>query len=163
MDLVIEEEGNWIPAIYFMMTEENLPQQLRQPWMKISTDAAGLDPEIAREAGPAHPRSYGTYPRVLGKYVREDGVLDLDDAIRKMTSAVADRLLLRDRGMLREGMHADVVIFDPVTVRDNATFEDPHQLSTGIRDVWVSGQQVLRNGEHTNAMPGRFVKGPGVV
>lgn len=163
MDLVIEDEGHWIHTIYFMMTEENLPQQLRQPWMKISTDAAGLDPETARDRGPVHPRSYGAYPRVLGKYVREDGVLELEDAVRKMTSAVADRLSLRDRGMLREGMHADVVIFDPATVRDNATFADPHQLSTGIRDVWVNGLRVLRNGAHTNAMPGRFLKGPAAV
>ena len=163
MDLVIEEEGFWIPAIYFMMTEENLPQQLQQPWMKISTDAAGLDPATARDAGPTHPRSYGTYPRVLGKYVREEGVLELEDAIRKMSSAVADRLSLRDRGMLREGMHADVVIFDPATVTDNATFEDPHQPSTGIRDVWVNGERVLRDGQHTGAAPGRFVKGPGAT
>jgi len=161
MDLVLEDGDHWISAIYFMMSEENLPRQLQQPWMKISTDAAGLDPVIAREHGPAHPRSYGTYTRVLGKYVREDGVLTLEDAVRKMTSAVADRLSLRDRGLLREGMQADVVIFDPTTVIDNATFEDPHQLSTGVRDVWVNGGRVLDNGEHTGATPGQAVYGPG--
>jgi dihydroorotase/N-acyl-D-amino-acid deacylase len=159
MDLVLEEDF-WIPAVYFMMTEENLPRQLQQPWMKISTDAAGLDP--ARDShSVTHPRSYGTYTRVLGKYVREDGVLELEDAIRKMTSSVADRLTLRDRGLLREGMQADIVVFDATTVRDNATFEQPHQLSTGIRDVWVNGERVLRDGEHTRATPGQIVYGPG--
>jgi len=159
MDLVLEEEI-WIHAVYFMMTEENLPRQFEQPWMKISTDAAGLDPALHGNA-VTHPRSYGTYTRVLGKYVRDDGVLTLEDAIRKMTSAVADRLTLRDRGLLREGMAADVVIFDPATVRDNATFEQPHQLSTGVRDVWVNGQRVLQDGAHTGNLPGQIVYGPG--
>jgi N-acyl-D-amino-acid deacylase len=107
-----------------------------------------------------HPRAYGTYPRVLGKYVREEGILTWEDAIRKMTSSVADRLSITDRGLLRRGMKADVVVFDPETVTDNATFEDPHQLSTGIEHVWVNGAAVVRNGEHTGAKPGRFVKGP---
>ena len=106
-------------------------------------------------------RAYGTFPRVLGKYVRDEGVLPIEDAVRKMSSAVADRLGLRDRGMLREGMYADVVIFDPATITDHATWERPHQLSTGVRDVWISGQRVLQDGEHTGAMPGRFVKGQG--
>jgi dihydroorotase/N-acyl-D-amino-acid deacylase len=97
----------------------------------------------------------------LGKYVREEGVLTLEDAIRKMTSAVADRLSLRDRGLLRAGMAADVVVLDPETVIDRATFTDPHNLSTGIRDVWVNGQRVLKDGEHTGAMPGQIVDGPG--
>jgi N-acyl-D-amino-acid deacylase len=161
MDLVLEEEI-WIHAVYFMMTEENLPRQLQQPWMKISTDAGGLDPAIDGHT-VTHPRAYGTYTRVLGKYVREDGVLTLEDAIRKMTSAVADRLALRDRGLLREGMAADIVIFDPETVCDNATFEQPHQISTGVRDVWVNGERVLRDGTHTNATPGQIVYGPGRV
>jgi dihydroorotase/N-acyl-D-amino-acid deacylase len=159
MDLVLEEE-EWIFAIYFMMNEDNLPMQLQQPWMKISTDAAGLDPAISGHA-VTHPRSYGTYTRVLGKYTREDGVLTLEDAVRKMSSAVADRLSLRDRGLLRAGMYADVVIFNPDTVIDNATFENPHQLSTGIRDVWVNGTRVLDNGAHTGAKPGMPVYGPG--
>jgi dihydroorotase/N-acyl-D-amino-acid deacylase len=159
MDLVLEEE-QWIFAIYFMMSEDNLPLQLRQPWMKISTDAAGLDPATAGHA-VTHPRSYGTYPRVLGKYVREEGVMPLEDAVRKMTSSVADRLSLHERGLLREGMLADVVIFDPDSVADKATFEDPHQLSTGVRDVWVNGQRVLRDGAHTAAKAGMPVYGPG--
>jgi N-acyl-D-amino-acid deacylase len=142
-----------------MMSEENVRAQLQKPWVKISTDAGGIDPE--GQTNPTHPRAYGTYTRVLGKYTRDDGVLTLEDAVRKMTSAVADRLALRDRGMLRTGMYADVVIFNPDTVRDNATFENPHQLSTGIRDVWVNGTRVLRDGEHTNATPGMAVYGPG--
>jgi dihydroorotase/N-acyl-D-amino-acid deacylase len=159
MDLVLAE-GPWSSAIYFMMTEDNLKLQLQQPWIKVSTDAGGLDP--ARRGGVlVHPRAYGTYPRVLAKYVREEGVITLEHAIRIMTSAVADRLGLHDRGQVRPGMHADVVIFDPATVSDRATFTEPHQLSVGIRDVWVNGQRVLANGEHTGALPGHPVYGPG--
>jgi dihydroorotase/N-acyl-D-amino-acid deacylase len=98
---------------------------------------------------------------VLGTYVREERVMPLEDAVRKMTSAVADRLGLRDRGLLRAGMAADVVLFDPATIADRATYEDPHQLSVGVRDVWVNGTRVLRDGTHTGATPGRFIKGPG--
>jgi len=152
-------ERQRISTIFFMMSEENVRRQLTQPWIKISSDAGGIDPE--GQTNPTHPRAYGTYTRVLGHYVRDEGVIPLEDAIRKMTSSVADRLSLRDRGLLREGMLADVVIFDPATVRDNATFTDPHQLSTGIRDVWVNGARVLAGGQHTGAMPGRIVDGPG--
>ncbi|HEY8741571.1 MAG TPA: amidohydrolase family protein [Chloroflexota bacterium] len=156
LDLLLAERQR-IATIYFSMSEDNLPMQLRQPWIKISTDAGGVDPAWAAEHGPVHPRGYGTYPRVLGKYVREQGVLTLEDAVRKMTSAVADRLRLRDRGLLRAGSHADVVVFDPATIGDRATFAEPHQLSTGIRDVWVNGARVLADGTHTGAMPGRRV------
>ncbi|MBI4639070.1 MAG: D-aminoacylase [Candidatus Tectomicrobia bacterium] len=159
MDLVLSE-GPWIGTIYFMMTEENLALQMRQPWMKFGTDAAGLDPDKPRLT---HPRAYGNYPRILGKYVRDEKVLPLEDAIRKMSSAVADRLSIRDRGLLREGCYADVVIFDSQTVSDRATFDNPHQVSTGIRDVWVNGQRVLADGKHTGAFPGRPVYGPGRV
>ncbi len=154
-------EGQRISTIYFKMSEENVKLQLQQPWNKVSTDAGGLDPAWAKQHGPTHPRAYGTYPRVLGKYVREEKVIPLEDAIRKMTSAVADRLSLRDRGTLRTGCFADVVVFDPETVGDRATFADPHQLSVGIRDVWVNGKRVLKDSEHTGAKPGQFVKGPG--
>ncbi len=160
MDL-LADEGQRISTIYFKMSEENVKLQLQQPWNKISTDAGGLDPAWAKEHGPVHPRAYGTYPRVLGKYVREEKVITLEDAIRKMTSAVADRLSLRDRGTLRTGCYADVVIFDPETIGDRATFADPHQLSVGVRDVWVNGQRVVKGGEHTGAKPGQFVAGPG--
>lgn len=160
MDLLVSE-GQRISTIYFSMSEENLKLQLREPWIKISTDAGGFDPAWARELGPIHPRAYGTYPRVLGKYVREEGVLTLEDAVRKMTSAVADRLGLRERGQLRAGMMADVVLFDPETIADRASFDDPHQLSVGVRDVWVNGARVLSEGEHTGAMPGQVVRGAG--
>jgi N-acyl-D-amino-acid deacylase len=158
MDLLAAEKQR-IGTIYFGMSEENIELQLQQPWIKISTDAGGMDPEWAAPNGPTHPRAYGTYPRVLGHYVRERKVIPLEDAIRKMSSSVANRLGLRDRGLLRPGAFADVLIIDPDEITDHATFEDPHQLSTGVRDVWVNGTQVLTNGEHTGAMPGMFVKG----
>jgi dihydroorotase/N-acyl-D-amino-acid deacylase len=156
--LLLSEQQR-ISTIYFMMSEDNLALQLRQPWIKISSDAPGIDP--AEQSLPVHPRAYGAFTRVLGKYVREEGVLPLEDAIRKMTSAVADRLSVRDRGVLRAGAFADVVVFDPATVADLATFDNPHQLSTGVRDVWVNGTRVIESGAHTNAMPGRIVDGPG--
>ena len=159
LDLLAAEKQR-ISTIYFGMSEENTELQLQQPWIKISTDAGGLDPEWAAENGPTHPRAYGTYPRVLGHYVRDRDVMPLEEAIRKMSSAVADRLSIRDRGLLRPGMYADVVVFDAETIRDNATFEDPHQLSSGVRDVWVNGIPVLADGVHTGEMPGSFVKGP---
>ncbi|MBW3633397.1 MAG: D-aminoacylase [Chloroflexi bacterium] len=155
---LLEAEGQNVFCFYFEMSEDNLRRQMRQPWMKFSTDAGGVDPERLGDDGLLHPRAFGTYTRVLGHYARDEGVIPLEDAIRKMTSAVADRLYLRDRGLLREGMKADLVIFDPVTVRDHATFDNPHQLSTGIRDVWVNGVPVLRNGMHTGATPGRWVR-----
>ncbi len=153
-------EGQNIFCFYVEMSEENLRLQLRQPWLTISTDAGGVDPSDLPTAGLLHPRSFGTYPRVLGRYVREEGLLTLEEAIRKMTSAVASRLSLHDRGILRPGFWADVVLFDPDTVADHATFADPHQLSTGIRDVWVNGVRVVQSGEHTGALPGRRVHGP---
>jgi N-acyl-D-aspartate/D-glutamate deacylase len=153
---LLAAEGQRIFTVYFGMSEENLALQMRQPWIKFSTDAGALDPATAGEL--THPRAYGTYPRVLGKYVREEGVIPLEDAVRKMTSAVADRLGLRDRGVLRAGHFADVVVFDPETIADRATFTAPHQLSVGVRDVWVNGARVLAGGEHTGALPGRFVR-----
>jgi len=159
MDLV-ESEGPWASANYFLMSEENLTLQMRQPWITFSTDAPGVDP--ANPGGIlVHPRAYGTYPRILGSYVRDQQVIPLEDAIRKMTSAVASRLGLRDRGQVQPGFFADVVVFDPNVVSDRASFADPHQLSVGVRDVWVNGQQVLANGVHTGARPGRPVYGPG--
>ncbi|MBL8129163.1 MAG: D-aminoacylase [Chloroflexia bacterium] len=159
LDLLAAEEQN-VFCFYFDMSDDNLRLQMQQPWIKFSTDAGGVDPSQLR-AGLLHPRGFGTYTRVLGHYVRELGTIPLEDAIRKMTSSVADRLSLRDRGLLRAGMKADVVIFDPQTVTDNATFESPHQLSTGVRDVWVNGVRVLESGEHTGEFPGAWVKGPG--
>lgn len=160
MDLLIAE-GQRISTIFFSMDEANLRRQVGLPWIKFATDAGGFDPAWARAHGPVHPRAYGTFPRVLRRYVREEQLLSLEEAVRKMTSAVADRLSLRDRGILREGAFADVVVFDPATIGDRATFEDPHQLSVGVRDVWVNGTRVLAGGAHTGAKPGRFVRGPG--
>lgn len=160
IDLLADEEQR-IGTMYFMMSEDNLRVQLQQPWIKISTDAGGYDPVWAEKHGPSHPRAYGTYPRVLGKYVREEGVLTLEDAVRKMSSAVATRLGIRDRGLLRERYLADVILFDPATIGDCATYEDSHQISLGVRDVWINGERVLRDGEHTGATPGRIVRGPG--
>lgn len=160
MDL-LAAEGQRIGTIYFMMDEANVRLQLQQPWLTIGTDAGGLDPAWAKLLGPYHPRAYGSYPRILGKYVREEKVISLEEAVRKMSSAVASRLCLRERGLLREGFLADVVVFDPDTIGDRATFDDPHQLSVGVRDVWVNGARVLANGVHTGAKPGRLVAGPG--
>ncbi len=158
---VLVAEGQRIGTIYFSMDESNLRLQVQQPWIKISSDAGGIDPAWAKAHGPVHPRAYGTYPRVLAKYVREERLITLEDAVRKMTSSVAARLGMRDRGLVREGLFADLVVFDPATIQDQATFEDPHQLSTGVSEVWVNGVKVLAGGEHTGATPGRFVKGPG--
>ena len=158
---LLESEEQRISTIYFFIDEENVKLQLQQPWVVISTDAGGVDPAWAKERGPLHPRAYGTYPRVLGKYVREEGVITLEDAVRKMSSAVASRLRLRERGLLREGYYADVVVFDPRTINDLATFDNPHQLSVGVRDVWVNGTRVLDNGVHTGSKPGRIMYGPG--
>ncbi|MCZ6633859.1 MAG: D-aminoacylase [bacterium] len=159
-ELLLSEEQR-ISTVYFSMSEENVQLQLQQPWIKVSTDAGGMDPAWAKENGPVHPRGYGTYPRVLGKYMREEGILTLEDTVRKMSSAVADRLGLRDRGQLRRGMAADVVVFDPETIGDRATFDDPHQLSVGVQDVWVNGTRVVADGTHTGATPGQIVEGPG--
>ena len=158
MDLLLAERGR-TGAMYFLMSEENVKQILRQPWIIIGTDAGGMDPDSAR--GPAHPRAYGTYARILGRYVRDEGVLSLEEAIRKFSGAVAERLLIRDRGLLREGMYADVVVLDPAAVRELSTYEQPHQLSTGVDYVFVNGVEVVRQGRHTGAKPGRVVRGPG--
>ena len=158
MDLLVAERQR-IGTIYFLMSEENVALKMAQPWMKFGTDAGGMDPDSV--TGGAHPRAYGTYPRILGKYVREDGVITLEEAVRMSTSAVALRLGIHDRGMLKPGMYADVVVFDPETIGDRATFEDPHQLSEGVEHVWVNGEAVLRDGVHTGARPGQIVRGPG--
>lgn len=158
LDVILADRRR-VETIYFLMNEENVKLQLKQPWMKFGTDAGGFDPDSAR--GLTHPRAYGNYTRILGKYVRDEGVLPLEDAIRKMSSAVATRLSIQDRGVLREGMFADIVVFDPRTVADRATFEQPHQLSVGMQHVFVNGQAVVRDGKHTGALPGRVVRGPG--
>jgi N-acyl-D-amino-acid deacylase len=156
---LLQSEHQRIGMVYFTMSEENLRLQILEPWVKISSDAGGHDPSTAIEA--VHPRGYGTFPRVLGKYVREERILSLEEAIRKMTSSVAQRLSIPDRGRLEVGCYADLVLLNPETVGDLATFEKPHQLSVGIEHVWVNGVQVLEHGKHTGALPGRFVRGAG--
>jgi N-acyl-D-amino-acid deacylase len=154
---LLRTEKRDIGTMYFLMSEDNVKLQLKQPWMKFGTDAAGSDPDSTR--GLAHPRSYGTYPRVLGKYVRDEQVIPLEDAVRKMTSAVAERLLIADRGLLRPGMYADIVVFDPRRIQENSTYEKPLQLSTGMHVVLINGVEVVHDGRHTGAKPGRIVRG----
>ncbi|MHB1097705.1 MAG: N-acyl-D-amino-acid deacylase family protein [Gemmatimonadaceae bacterium] len=158
IDLNVAEELG-LSEILFLMSEENIQKQIRLPWMKFGTDASTRDPATAR--GMVHPRAYGNFPRLLGKYVRNERVTPLEDAVRKASSAVATRLSLHDRGVLKPGLKADIVVFDPNTIIDNATFEKPHQLSTGVRDVFVNGVAVVRDGQHTGAKPGQVVRGPG--
>ncbi len=158
IDLNVAEELQ-LGEILFLMSEDNMKLQLQQPWMKFGTDAGSQDPDSAR--GMTHPRAYGNFTRLLAKYVRDEQVLPLEDAVRKASSAVASRLHITDRGVLKAGLKADVIVFDPATVQDNATFEQPHQLSTGMRDVFVNGVAVLRDGKHTGAKPGVVVRGAG--
>ena len=158
IDLTLEEQAR-LGMLIFMMSEENVALQMRQPWMKFGTDAGGIDPDSAKEL--THPRAYGNFPRILGKYVRDEKVMPLEEAIRKMSSAVATRLSIHDRGVLKPGMYADIVVFDPETIADKATYEKPHQLSTGMRHVIVNGVAVVSDSKHTGAKPGRVVRGPG--
>ena len=158
IDLNVEESLG-LGELLFLMSEDNIKLQLRQPWMKFGTDASSQDPATAR--GMTHPRAYGNFPRLFGRYVREQQVLSLEDAVRKASSAVATRLSLTDRGVLKVGLKADVIVFDPKTIIDNATFDKPHQLSSGVRDMFVNGVAVLRDGAHTGAKPGVVVRGPG--
>lgn len=158
MDL-LRADSSRVGMVFFAMDEDNVRRQLRVPWIKFGSDAGSWDPETARSM--THPRSYGTYPRILGRYVRDQEALELEEAIRKMTSAVADRVGLRDRGQLRGGFMADIVVFDPARVRETATFTDPHQLAEGVVHLFVNGRPVIFGGEYTGAMPGRFLRGPG--
>jgi N-acyl-D-amino-acid deacylase len=158
MDLTLAEH-NRLGQVIFIASDSNVAMQVRQPWLKFGTDAEAFDPDSATVA--THPRAYGTYPRILGRFVRQDHVLTLEDAVRKMSGAVAERLGIRDRGELREGMHADIMIFDPNTILDRATYERPHQLSVGVRYVLVNGVPVVDDGHVTGARPGMVVRGPG--
>jgi dihydroorotase/N-acyl-D-amino-acid deacylase len=158
MDLTILER-NRLGQVIFVASDSNIAIQVVKPWMKFGTDAGAYDPDSAKIA--THPRAYGTYPRILGRFVREWKWLTLEDAIRKMSGATADRLSIRDRGYLREGMRADVMIFDPNTIIDRATYERPHQLSVGVIHVFVNGVPVVSDGRVTGAKPGRIVRGPG--
>jgi len=160
MDLVIEDHSP-IATVYFLMSEANIRKKIAQPWMSFCSDEASMSPEGAFLKFNPHPRAYGNFARLLGRYVREEGILSLAEAIRKLTSLPAENLKLRGRGALEEGFFADIVVFDPAAVQDHATYDEPHQLSTGVEHVFVNGVAVLRGGVHTGATPGRFVRGPG--
>ena len=162
MDLLVSERHR-VGTVYFVISEENIAEQLRQPWISIGTDAGGLDPVWAAELGPTHPRAYGSYPRILGRYVREQRVIDLEDAVRKMSSAPATRVGLRHRGLLRPGYYADVVVFDPAEIHDLATFAEPHRLSRGVSEVWINGVRVLKQGRHTGSTPGKVLMGAAAI
>ncbi len=160
MDLVIQD-GSRVGTVYFLMSEENVRREVQLPWVSFGSDEGSYAPEGVFLKSNAHPRAYGNVARLLGRYVRDEKLLPLEEAIRKLTSLPAGNLKLRERGRLVPGYYADVVVFDPKTIQDHATFDKPHQYSTGVRDVFVNGVQVLRNGEHTGALPGRVVRGPG--
>src|SRR6266576_2842806 len=160
MDLIAEDESR-IDAIYFEMSEENLRKEIAKPWISFGSDEASQAPEGVFLKSNPHPRAYGNFARVLGKYVRDEKVLTLPDAIRKLSGLPSKNLGLDHRGFLKEGMFADVVVFEPATITDHATFEKPHQYATGVKHVFVNGVQVLKDGEHTGAKPGRALGGPG--
>ncbi|MDQ3116442.1 MAG: D-aminoacylase [Verrucomicrobiota bacterium] len=160
MDLIAEDESR-IESIYFLMAEENIRKELAKPWISFGSDEASQAPEGVFLKSNPHPRAYGNFARVLGKYVREEKVISLGEAVRRMSALPAANLGLDHRGRLEEGMFADVVVFDPAKVGDRATFERPHQYAVGMKDVFVNGQQVLKDGEHTGAKPGRALWGPG--
>ncbi len=160
MDLVIED-GSRVQVVYFLMSEENVMKQIAIPWVSFDSDAGSMSPEPPFSNFSTHPRAYGNFARLLGKYVREERVISLEEAVRKLTSLPAGNLGIAGRGSLEPGYFADVVIFDPETIIDHATYEDPHQYATGMVHVFVNGAQVLADGEHTGALPGQVVKGPG--
>ena len=160
MDFVIQD-GSRVDVVYFLMSEENVKKQNKLPYMSFGSDAGSIAPEGDFLKYNPHPRAYGNFSRLLGKYVREEKVIPLEEAIYKLTSLTADKLKIKKRGLLKEGYYGDVVLFDPNTISDHATFVDPHQLATGMHHVFVNGVQVLNEGEHTGATPGRVVRGPG--
>jgi N-acyl-D-amino-acid deacylase len=160
MDLVIED-GSRVSTVYFLMSEDNVRKQMTIPWVAFASDAESLAPEGPFLKSNPHPRAYGTFARAVGKYARDEKVAPLEDIVRRLTSLPATNMKLRRRGSLEPGFYADLAIFDPAKVQDHATFEQPHQYSTGMVHVFVNGVQVLKDGEHTGAKPGRVVRGPG--
>jgi N-acyl-D-amino-acid deacylase len=160
MDLVVEDDSD-VGCVFFTMSEENVRKQIALPWMSFGSDGASLAAEGVFLRSSTHPRAYGNFARLLGRYVRDEQVIPLEEAVRRLTWLPADNLKLRERGLLAPGYLADVVVFDPAAVQDHATFDHPHQYSTGMVHVFVNGQQVLKDGEHTGATPGRVVRGPG--
>ncbi len=160
MDLVVSD-GSRVDVVYFLMSEENVKKQMQLPYMSFGSDAASMSAEGVFLKSSNHPRAYGNFARLLGKYVRDEQVISLQEAIRKLTSLPCDNLKIQKRGRLAVGNYADIVVFDSNKIRDKATFEKPHQLSTGMVHVFVNGKQAIKNGQHTGVKSGRFVKGPG--
>jgi N-acyl-D-amino-acid deacylase len=160
MDLIIDDGSN-VSAVFFSMSEDNLRKEIAVPWMSFGSDGQSMAPEGVFLNSATHPRAYGNFARLLAKYVRDEKIITLEEAIYRLTTLPATNLKLDRRGALKKGYYADVLVFDPASVQDHSTFEDPHQLSTGMSHVFVNGVQVLRDGEHTGAMPGRVVRGPG--
>lgn len=160
IDLIIQDSSR-VEVAYFLMSEENVTKQVALPWVSFGSDAGSMAPEGNFLKQSAHPRAYGNFTRVIGHYSRDKKVLPLEKAIQKLTRVAATNLHIQKRGELKTGNYADIIIFDPATVNDKASYEKPHQYSTGMLHVWVNGVQVLKDGEHTNAKPGRFIKGPG--
>ena len=160
IDLVIED-NNRVGTVYFLMSEENVRRQIELPWVSFGSDAESMEPVGVFLQWNPHPRAYGNFARLLGHYTRDEGLITLAEAVRRLTSLPADNLRIRDRGRLEAGSFADVVVFDAATIEDHATFSEPHQLATGMVHVFVNGTPVLADGEHTGATPGRVVRGPG--
>ena len=160
IDLVIEDNSR-VGVCYFMMSDENVAKKVAQPWVSFGSDEEASATEGVFLESNNHPRAFGTFARVLGKYSRDEGIVALEEAVRRMTSLPAENIGIRERGRLAEGFFADVVVFDPATVQDHATFEDPHHYATGIQHVFINGEQVVADSEHTGATPGRVVRGPG--
>ena len=158
---LVSEDNSRVGTVYFLMSEDNVKREVALPWMSFGSDEGSEAPEGVFLKSNAHPRAYGNFVRVLGQYARDDKVVTLQDAVHRLSWLPASNLGIRGRGALREGYYADVVIFDPAKVQDHSTYAKPHQLATGVNDVFVNGVQVLKNGEHTGAKPGRVVHGPG--
>lgn len=162
MDLVINDDTR-VGTVYFLMSEENVGKQIALPWVSFGSDAESLAPEGPFLKSNPHPRAYGNFARLLGKYVREEKIIPLEEAVRRLTTLPAGNLGIKERGALIPGYYADVVVFDPNTIADHATFDKPHQFANGMVHVFVNGKQVLKEGEHTGAKPGRVVRGPGWI
>ncbi|MGH9817191.1 MAG: N-acyl-D-amino-acid deacylase family protein, partial [Candidatus Acidiferrales bacterium] len=160
MDLIIEDDSR-VETVYFMMSEDNVQKQIKLPWVAFGSDAGSEAPEGVFLNYNPHPRAYGNFARLLGKYVRDEKLVPLEEAIRRLTLYPAENLKIKERGMVKAGNFADIAVFDAAKIQDHATFEKPHQLATGMVHVFVNGVQVLRDGNHTGATPGRVIRGPG--
>lgn len=160
IDLIVADRSS-VPSLFFLMSEDNVRTFMRLPYVSFCSDAYSIAAEVPFTDTSTHPRAYGSFARVLGYYVRDEKLLPLEEAVRRMTSLPAENLKLNKRGAIRRGYFADVVVFDPSKIADHATYEQPHQYAEGVVHVIVNGKQVLRFGEHTGARPGRAIRGPG--